>query len=223
MPKVGVILSGCGVFDGSEIHEAVLMLLALDERGASIVCMAPNKSLDTVNHLTKKATGDTRNTLEEAARIARGDILDLAKVKGADYDAFVLPGGYGAVKNLCDFASAGASCDVDPEVRRVLTEAHAAGKPIGLACIAPVIAARIFGKTHAPTLTIGHDKTTAEQIEWMGGKHVARDVEDVAVDDENRIVTTPAYMEAKRITEVRAGIAKMVDRVLELAAAPAVA
>lgn len=223
MPKVGVILSGCGVFDGSEIHEAVLMLLALDERGAQIVCMAPNKPLDTVNHVTKKPTGHQRNTLEESARIARGEILDLAKVKGADYDAFVLPGGFGAAKNLCDFANAGASCDVDPQVRRVLTEAHAAGKPIGLACIAPVVAASIFGRSHSPTLTIGHDQTTAEQIELMGGRHEARDVDDVAVDEENRFVTTPAYMEAKSIREVRAGIAKMVERVLELAATPAVA
>jgi enhancing lycopene biosynthesis protein 2 len=218
MPKVGVILSGCGVFDGSEIHEAVLTLLALDRRGAEVQCMAPNKTLETVNHLTKKPDGTKRNVLEESARIARGDVLDLAQVRGADFDAFILPGGFGAAKNLCDFAASGASCDVDPEVQRVLEEARRAGRPLGFACIAPVVAARVFGRSIAPALTIGRDKQTADQIAAMGGRHEVRGVDDVAVDEENRIVSTPAYMEAKRIAEVEAGVEKMVEKVLEMAA-----
>lgn len=218
MPKVGVILSGCGVFDGSEIHEAVLTLLALDRRGAEVQCMAPNKTHETVNHLSRKRDGTKRNVLEESARIARGDVLDLAKVRGADFDAFILPGGFGAAKNLCDFAGSGSSCDVDPEVQRVLEEARRAGRPLGFACIAPVVAARVFGRSNSPTLTIGRDKQTADQIAAMGGRHAPRSVDEVAVDEENRIVSTPAYMEAKRIGEVEAGIDKMVEKVLEMAA-----
>ena len=216
--KVGVILSGCGVYDGAEIHEAVCALLVLDQLGADVVCMAPNKpAMHVVNHVTQTPTQETRNVLEESARIARGKIVDLSKVKGSDYDAFILPGGFGAAKNLCTFAVAGENCDVDADVRRVLTEAHTAGRPIGFACIAPVIAAKVFGESHAPTLTIGHDAGTAEKIRQMGAKHDPKDAEEITVDEKNRIVTTPCYMEAKGIKEVYAGMQKLVKQVLDLA------
>jgi enhancing lycopene biosynthesis protein 2 len=222
MARVGVILSGCGVFDGSEIHEAVSTLLALDQAGAEAVCMAPNKpAADVIDHLAKKPTGEKRNVLVESARIARGSIVDLATVKAADFDAFILPGGFGAAKNLSDFAAAGENCKVDPEVARVLRSSQSAGKPIGLACIAPVIAAQLFGKDLKPTLTIGHDSGTANKINAMGAKHQATDVDDIAVDEAHRIVTTPCYMEAQRIRDVYAGIEKLVAKVLELAAEPA--
>ena len=221
MAKVGVILSGCGVFDGSEIHEAVCILLSLDQRGATVQCMAPNKSAPFVNHLTKSPGAGERNVLEESARIARGEVIDLATVKASDYDAFIFPGGFGAAKNLCTFAVDGENCSVDPEVSRVLQEAHKAGKPIGLACIAPVIAAKVFGKSHHPTLTIGHDSGTAAKIEAMGAKHAAHDVDQISVDEKNRIVTTPCYMEATRISEIYVGADKLVEQVLSMVKEPA--
>ncbi len=219
MAKVGVILSGCGVFDGSEVHEAVLMLLSLSQRGAEYECMAPDKPADTVNHLTQQSEGEPRNVLAESARIARGKIVRLADVNAADYDAFVLPGGFGAAKSLCTFAAAGPDCEADPDVARVLTEAHRAGKPLGFACIAPAVAARVFGG-ESPKLTIGHDAETAAGLEAMGARHVTCDVKDIVVDETHRIVSTPAYMEAKNLTDLYLGIDKLVAQVLEWAAVP---
>lgn len=216
MAKVGVILSGCGVMDGSEIHEAVLVLLSLSQRGATYQCMAPDKPVPVVNHLTKKAEKEPRNMLAEAARIARGDIVKLSDVKGDQYDAFILPGGFGAAKNLCSFAASGADCEVDVDVERVLKEAHAAKKPLGFACIAPVIGAKVFG-SEKPKLTIGHDKETAAGITAMGAEHVSSDVKDIVVDEAHRIVSTAAYMEAKNLTELHVGIDKLVAQVLEWA------
>lgn len=216
MAKVGVILSGCGVMDGSEIHEAVLILLSLSQRGATYQCMAPDKPVPALNHATKIAEKEPRNMLAEAARIARGDIVKLADVKGDQYDAFILPGGFGAAKNLCTFAGSGAECEVDPDVERVLKEAHAAKKPLGFACIAPVIAAKVFG-SEKPKLTVGHDAETSAGIGAMGAEHVTCDVKDIVVDEAHRIVSTPAYMEAKNLTELHVGIDKLVAQVLEWA------
>lgn len=222
MAKVGVILSGCGVFDGTEIHEAVCVLLALDQRGAKVQCMAPRKhSRDVIDHLAKKPQEEIRDVLVESARIARGDVIELAKVKGGEYDAFILPGGFGAAKNLCSFAADGENCAVDPDVARVLQEAHRAGKPLGFACIAPVIAARIFGESNAAAVTIGHDEETASKIEMMGARHIECDADDIVVDETNKIVSTPCYMEAKSIGQVYSGASKLVDKVLELAKHPA--
>ncbi len=216
MPRIGIILSGCGVFDGSEIHEAVLTLLCLDQAGAAYQCMAPNKAFQAVNHLTKQPEG-SRNVLAEAARIARGQIVDLARVKGTDYDGFVLPGGFGAAKNLCSFAEKGAECDVDAQVLRVLREAHQAKKPIGFICIAPALAARVFGASAHPALTIGHDAQTAAAIEKMGARHQPCAVQDFVIDETNRILSTPAYMEAKTIKDVHAGIGKLVNKLVAMA------
>ncbi len=217
MSHIGVILSGCGVFDGSEIHEATLALLALDQAGATYQCMAPNTRLQVVNHLTKKSTGESRNVLEESARIARGSIVDLATVKAADYDGFLLPGGFGAAKNLCTFAVHGPDCQVDPQVRRVLIEGQQEGKPIALACIAPVIAAKLFGGSLHPRLTIGHDSATAAAIEKMGARHVPMGADDAHADAECRILTTPAYMEAGSIKHAWNGIEKLVKSLLAMA------
>ena len=220
MARVGVILSGCGVFDGSEIHEAVSALLSLHQHGATYRCLAPSRDFDVVDHTTGNPTGETRNVLVEAARIARGEIDDLASVKGTDYDAFVLPGGFGAAKNLCTFAVDGPECSVDPEVERVLTEAHDAGKPIGFICIAPAVAARVFGEAFHPHLTIGHDKGTAAGLETLGARHVAVGAAEIVTDEPCRIVSTPAYMEATGPAEVFAGVNKLVARVLELVESP---
>ena len=217
MVRVGVVLSGCGVYDGAEIHEATLTLFFLDRAGAEIICMAPNvDQMDVVNHIKGEATGEKRNVLVEASRIARGVIKDIKDVKAGDIDALVFPGGFGAAKNLCNFAVKGADCTVNPGVEKLIKEMHSAKKPIGFICIAPVIAAKVLGSFN-PQLTIGNDKGTAEAIEKMGGKHVVSPVENAVVDQKNKIVTTPAYMLGPTISKVALGIEKVINEVLKLA------
>jgi enhancing lycopene biosynthesis protein 2 len=217
MKSVAVILSGCGVFDGSEIHEAVLTLLALDRANARVICAAPDLPQHHVtNHCTKQpAAGETRNVLVESARIARGAIKPLAELKPSDYQAIILPGGFGAANNLCDFAEKGAQARVQPDVARVLKEAHQAGKPLGFICISPAIAANLFGSAKVE-LTIGNDPGTAKQLEASGARHVPCTVHNLVVDRRLKIVSTPAYMLATRLTEVEAGINKLVQAVLEM-------
>lgn len=216
MKKIGVVLSGCGVRDGSEIHEAVFALLAIDRNGAEAICMAPNADFPETNHLTMQETGNKRNALVEGARIARGNIRDIKDVTAADLDAVVFPGGFGAVKNLCDFAVKGAGATVHPEVARLLTEISAAGKPIGAICIAPAVVARVLGKDKGPTLTIGNDESTAAEIEKTGARHQECPVTEFVVDRTNKIVSTPAYMLAQHISEVYEGIDKCVKEVIAL-------
>lgn len=215
--KVGVVLSGCGVYDGSEIHEAVLTLLAIDRNGAEAHCMAPDMELAEINHLTGQPTGAHRNVLVESARIARGKITDITQVSAADLDAIIFPGGFGAAKNLCDFAVQGAAATVHPHVARLVREMAAAGKPIGAICIAPTLIAAVLGKEHAPEVTIGSDAGTAAAINATGSRHVACPVREFIVDRKNRIVTTPAYMLASCISEAAEGIEKAVKAVIDMA------
>lgn len=214
--KVAVILSGCGVQDGSEIHEAVCTLLALKQAGAEAVCAAPNIDFEVVDHRTGKVSGKKRNALVESARIARGQIRDLAELKADEVDGVILPGGFGAAKTLCNFASAGADCTVDPETTRFLRDVHAAGKPIAALCIAPVILARLFGPDLHPELTIGRETATAGAIDAMGARHVAVDATSVVIDPENRLITTPCYMLAGGIDEVMTGAGKAVGALLAM-------
>ncbi len=216
-PRIGVVLSGCGVFDGTEIHEAVITLLALDRAGADIVCLAPDvDQMHVIDHLHGDvARGERRNVLVESARIARGNVLDAAAVDPDELDALILPGGFGAAKNLSDFAVKGAGCTVHPEVARVVAAVHDASKPIGAICIAPAVVARLLGEER-PHLTIGSDPGTAAALEAMGACHEACDVRHTVVDRERRLVTTPAYMLAGSISEAAAGIEKLVGEVLAL-------
>jgi len=217
MAKIGVLLSGCGVFDGSEIHEAVLTLLALDRAGAEIVCLAPNvEQAHVIDHLTQKETGEKRNVLVESARIARGEVKDLKDVKAADLDGLTIPGGFGAAKNLSDFAFKGQDATVLPDVQRLLSEMVAAGKPVGAICIAPATLTKALSDKK-PEVTIGNDSGTAATIEAMGGKHKTCTVDMIHVDEANRIVSTPAYMLGPSIKNVAEGIEKLVAKVLELA------
>jgi enhancing lycopene biosynthesis protein 2 len=215
--KIGVVLSGCGVYDGAEIHEAVCTLLALDRAGAEYVCLAPNKTFDVVDHRTQKATGEKRNVLTESARIARGQIQDVTEVRAGDLDGVILPGGFGAAKNLCNFATAGAECEVDPGVRKLLCDVHKAGKPVAALCIAPVVLARVFGPDFHPDLTIGNDSGTAAQVVAMGANHVNAPTTGVIVDRKNKLVTTPCYMLAGRVSEVWTGAEGAVAELLKLA------
>jgi enhancing lycopene biosynthesis protein 2 len=219
MPKnVGVILSGCGVRDGAEIHEAVCALLAIDRAGARAVCLAPDRDqADVTNHLTGQPQRETRNVLVESARIARGEIRDVAKVSAAELDAVILPGGFGAAKNLSDFGRSGAKAKADPGVARLLREMHAAKKPIGALCIAPAVLAAVLGPDLHPQLTIGTDEATGKALEAMGARHVPTPVTGIVVDRENRIVTTACYMLATRISEVADGAEKVVRALLEMA------
>lgn len=217
MTKIAVILSGCGVHDGAEIHESVLTLLALDRMGAEIICAAPDiDQVDVVDHTSGTPAAETRNVLKESARIARGEIRSLASLSATDVDAVVLPGGFGAAKNLCTFAQGGEDWDVDPEVARFLREMRAADKPIGAICIAPAVIARLFGE-EGVTLTIGNDAGTAARLEGKGAHHEDCTVDDIVLDADRKIVTTPAYMLAQRISEAAAGIDKLCGAVLELA------
>ena len=217
--KIGVVLSGCGVYDGSEIHEAVITLLAIDRAGAEAVCMAPNiDQMHVVNHLTgDPATAESRNVLVEAARIARGKISDMAEVKADDIDALILPGGFGAAKNLCDFAVKGPDCSVNAEVARLILEMVNAKKPIGAVCIAPAVLARVLGADSlGHEVTIGTDAGTAEAIGKMGATHVSCPVTECVVDRKNKLVTSPAYMLAGGIAEAATGIEKAVKALIDM-------
>ncbi|MBA5981023.1 isoprenoid biosynthesis glyoxalase ElbB [Pseudomonas sp. Y5-11] len=213
--KVAVILSGSGVYDGAEIHESVITLLRLDQRGAQVQCFAPNiAQLHVINHLTGEEMPETRNVLVESARIARGNIKDIREADVEDFDALIVPGGFGAAKNLSNFAIEGAGCTVQPEVL-ALTEAFAeAGKPVGLMCISPALAAKIYGP--GVTCTIGNDADTATAMNKMGATHEDCAVSEIIEDKARKLVTTPAYMLAQNISEAASGINKLVDRVLEL-------
>ena len=215
--KIGVMLAGCGMMDGSEIHEAVFTMLALDRAGAEILFMAPNvKQMHVIDHLKgAEATGESRNVLVESARIARREIRDCATVKGAELDGLFFPGGFGAAKNLCNFATEGPDCEVHPEVARLIREMHEARKPMGFVCIAPVIAAKVIG--HGVELTIGQNKSTAREIGKMGAKHIECAVDEAHFDERNRVATAPAYMLPDRLTHIYAGIEKAVHTVVEWA------
>jgi enhancing lycopene biosynthesis protein 2 len=218
MTKVGVLLSGCGVNDGSEIQESVITMLALDRAGVEMVLMAPNiDQMHVINHYTGQEMNEFRNVLVESSRIARGNIKDIVEVSGNDIDALILPGGFGVTKNLCDYAMAGPECSINPDVYRLVTEVHYLQKPIGAICIAPAMIAKILSEQdESAEMTIGLDKTTASDIKAMGSTHVLCSVTEMVVDEEKKMVSTPAYMEAKSIKEAAEGIEKLVAKVLEM-------
>jgi len=214
--SIGVILSGCGHLDGSEIQEAVFVLLALSREGAAVQVYAPDIALAEVDHLKRSPAGGERRVLSEAARIARGQVQDLAKAKGTEHDGWILPGGLGAVKNLSDFASKGASGTVNREVNRVIREAFAARLPVGASCIAPAVLA-LIGKASSTKLklTLGNDRELARVLTDMGHTHVDAGVTDLVVDADRKVATTPAYMfDDVAMHDVQAGIDKMVHQVV---------
>jgi enhancing lycopene biosynthesis protein 2 len=213
-----VVLSGSWFYDGAEIHESVLSLLAIDRHGAEAVMCAPNvPQLHVVNHLTGDVEeGTTRNVLVESARIARGAIRDVAEVSANELDALILPGGFGAAKNLCDFAVKGPDCDVDPGVAALVRTVHEQGKPVAAVCIAPALVAKVLGD-EGPELTIGTDADTAGALAKMGAAHVDCPVTEFVVDRERKLISSPAYMLAKNISEAAEGIEKTVAALIEMA------
>lgn len=217
--RVAVVLSGCGYLDGAEIYESVSTLLALDMADAKVQCFAPDKpQMHVVHHTTQTPVqGESRNVLTEASRLARGEIKPLSEAKMDDFDALIFPGGFGAAKNLCDFALKGPDCSIEPKVDELIKAAHRLKKPICAICIAPALIAKSLGSDHHPTLTIGSDMGTAEALERLGAKHKAVTVTEIVVDEANKVVTTPAYMCAKRISEVWTGVKNAVDKTLSMA------
>lgn len=217
MKKVAVVLSGCGFKDGSEIAEAVSLLVGLNQAGAEVSCFAPDIQIPVTDHLTGKPSGETRSLLAESARIARGHIKSLDKLHAKDFDAVAFPGGYGAAKNLCNWAEKGAQCEVNPEVKRVILDFYNSSKPIGALCIAPVVVAKVLGDKKV-TVTIGDDAETAAEIQKTGAIHEECPVNDYITDRESKVVTTPAYMygDAKP-NEVFAGIFGLAHELVEWA------
>lgn len=215
MKKIAVVLAGNGVYDGSEIHEATLTMLAIAEQGAQYQCFAPNiNQAHVVNHLTGEEMPEIRNVMVEAARIARGDIISLTDYKATEFDAIIFPGGFGAAKNLCTFAFDGADCIVIPEVEKALKDTVIAGKPVGALCIAPVIVAKVLNEVK---VTIGNDRETVEAIEKMGGTHVLTTHGEIVLDEKFKIITTPCYMLDATIDQIAVGARNVVKKILEMA------
>lgn len=214
--RIGVILSGCGALDGSEIHEAVLTLLAFDRAGVEIVCTAPDiDQLHVINHLTQEESAEVRNVLVESARIARGNLVTIDALDAQKIDGLILPGGFGAVKSLCTFALKGPDGEVDPQVLELLRQIHAEKKPIGAIGISPATVVMAL-KAYQPSVTIGTDSGVAAAIHTMGGRHHTCKADEIYVDPVNRIVSTPGYMLGAGLKEIAAGIEKLVRKVIEL-------
>lgn len=218
MTKVAVVLSGCGVYDGSEIHESVLTLLALAHAGVEVTCIAPEI---TQKHVIDHSTGEVmededRNVLQESARISRGKIKPLDQVRADEFDAFIYVGGFGVAKNLSSFAFDGDAYDVDAAIVSLIQSAHENASPQGFMCVAPVLAACALGHLGIQ-LTIGNDKATAQAIEAKGAKHIECPVGEIVIDSDNKVVSTPAYMLANNILEIESGIKQLVQSIVKLA------
>ncbi|XP_047457699.1 glutamine amidotransferase-like class 1 domain-containing protein 3, mitochondrial [Mugil cephalus] len=221
--RVAVVLAGCGVYDGTEIHEASAVLVHLSRGGAAVNMFAPNvDQMHVVNHMTGEPAQDKRNVLVESARVARGKIQDLSKLSVKDHDAVIFPGGFGAAKNLCSWAVQGKDCSVNDMVKDTLQAFHKEGKPIGLCCISPVLAAKVIPGCE---VTVGieadgkypNTADTAAAINQLGCKHVSKSVGESHVDEKNKLVTTSAFMCDAPIHEIFDGIGTMVRDVLKLA------
>ena len=215
--KVAVVLSGCGVFDGAEIYEATLVQLRLDEADVEYRCLAPDvNQAHVLNHMTGEEMSETRNVMVEASRLCRGNIQNLAKADPSDYDAVIVPGGFGVAKNLSTFAFDGEGMSINESFLRFIQGMHQQKKPVGLICIAPALAPKLFeGKV---TCTVGNDDDGAAlALKSMGAEHCPCQADEICIDEENNLITTPAYMLPIRISEAAKGISKLVDAVLKRA------
>lgn len=214
MKKIAVVLAGNGVYDGAEIHEATLTLLAIARQGAQYQCFAPDiNQAHVVNHLTGEEMPETRNVLVEAARIARGNIKSLAEYKADDFDAIIFPGGFGAAKNLCTFAFDGADCTVNPDVESSIRSTIVAEKPVGALCISPVLIAKVLGDVE---ITIGNDEGTANAVETLGATHINTTHGEIVFDEKYKVVTTPCYMLDATIDQIADGADAVVRKILKL-------
>jgi len=214
MKKIAGVLAGCGVYDGAEIHEATLTMLAISRQGAQYQCFAPDvQQAHVMNHFTGKEMAEKRNVLVEAARIARGNIQPLSAYKAEDYDAIIFPGGFSVAKNLCTFAFDGINCKVNPEVEKAIRSTVVAEKPIGALCISPVLIAKILTDVE---VTIGGDEATADAIENLGATHINTTHGEIVTDEKYKLVTTPCYMLDATIDQIASGAENLVKKVLEI-------
>ena len=216
MKKVAVILSGCGFLDGSEITEAISTLICLDEQGTQYECFAPDKDFPAVNHLNGESSQEPRNALIESARICRGNIKNINELKTDDFDAVVIPGGFGSATNLSSWKDEGAQCSILPPVETLLKEFHQQSKPIGAICISPVLVAKVLGSQN-PCLTIGNDEGTAQELEKTGAEHENCPATDYITDRETKVITTPAYMYDTTPYQVFQGIRGLIKELCEMA------
>lgn len=214
MKKFAVLLSGCGVFDGAEIHEAILSMLAIAKKGGSYEIFAPDMNqYHVINHVTGEEMDEKRNVLVESARIARGQIKNLKEFNPASFDGLLLPGGYGAAKNLSTWAFEGTDASVLPELEEAIKAMAALKKPIGALCIAPVIIAKVLGSVD---LTIGDDEETIDALESLGANHILTTHGEVVVDPDHLVVTTPCYMLDATIDQIADGAFNVVDAMIKL-------
>jgi len=223
--KVGVLLSGCGVQDGSEVYEAVLTILAIERAGAEAIAIAPDiPQSEVINHYrgselrTGEAGGPVRSVLAESARIVRGKIASVTEVSSHDFDALIIPGGFGVTNNLCNYATQGADATVNADIKKLIVEMNALSKPIGALCIAPVLVALCLGDK-SPSFTVGNDAKTAVDLQRFGASHHEAGVTEIYTDEANHIVSTPAFMLAQTAAEAEPGITKLVNKVIEIAKA----
>lgn len=224
--KIGVLLSGCGVYDGAEIHEAVLTLLAIEEIGAQAVCIAIDADQHhVVNHATGEEMNESRNMLIEAARIARGDIHNIKDVDPIDIDALVIPGGFGSAKNFTKWAFSGPDGEILPEVKLLLVNLMNVGKPIAALCVSPVVLAKALeGSNYNATMTIGTNVEPSPYdingfssgLEQTGAATVMKSVREISVDEENKVVTAPCYMMEANISDIRKNIRSAVEALRDL-------
>jgi enhancing lycopene biosynthesis protein 2 len=214
MKKFAVIVSGCGVYDGAEIHETVMTMLAIKKAGADYQLFAPDMMQHhVINHLTGEEMPEKRNVLVEAARISRGNIKPLAEFNPKEYDAIILPGGFGVAKNLCTYASDKTDCKVNPDVEKAVKDTHSLKKPIGALCIAPTLIARLLGDVE---LTIGQHPETIEAITKMGSKHIKTTHGEVVIDKKHNVFSTPCYMLEADIIQIELGATNVVEAMMEV-------
>lgn len=213
MKHFAIILSGSGVYDGSEIHEATMTMLSIIQQDCTYTCFAPDiNQYHVINHLTGESTDETRNVLVESARIARGEIKPIDEFDATLFDAVIFPGGYGVAKNLSDYAIKAENCEVIPQIRTIILEMHAQNKPIGAMCISPVIIAKVLSNV---TLTIGNDEDTVKAITEMGATHINTSYGEVISDRKNKIFTTPCYMLDSNILDIYDGAYNLIKSIVE--------
>lgn len=217
MKHIAIVLSGCGNKDGTEITEAVSLIVALSQKGAKMSFFAPDAEVEAKNFLTNQPLPEKRNMMLEAARITRSQIKDIKELKANDFDGLAFPGGFGAALHLCNWASKGSQCEVHPDVSRVIKDFHKASLPIAAICIAPVLVAKVLG-SEGVTVTLGNDPEALQEVRKTGAHAEECPVEDYISDRNNKVITTPAYMyDHATPAQVFAGIQGLVGELLEMA------
>lgn len=219
--KIGVLLSGCGVYDGAEIQEAVFTLLAIDEIGAEAICIAIDEpQYHVINHLTGEEMKESRNMLIEAARIARGNIREISTVTPSEIDALVIPGGFGSAKNFTTWAFSGPDGTINPKVKLLIVNMINIGKPIAALCVSPVVVAKAMQDSSVkPLMTIGSDKEPSPYdikgfssgLEAVGSRTEMKTIHEIEIDKENKIISAPCYMMDASISEVRKNIRSAIE------------